>query len=404
MNISEGVREAFDVIRGNKARSILTMTGINFGVGCLIAISVVGLAFRDSITNELGRYGSTLLWVQVNGRAYASREPRIFLREKDLQWFRSALPGFEAGESIFQRTYPASYRGETHRTTIMGVKPVHFDFFSIHVEKGRPFLEQDSANRSSVCILRPDIAAKLFRGEDPLGRVIRIGDKNFTVIGLTERFTQGFLSDGSDNNTIFVPQEFVASRVWGGREIKYWIYIMRLDTQENVDHAAERVEDYLEKKYGELRGEKRFNIERLDSYVDMVDKILTIVSTLVLVIASISIVVGGLGIMNIMLVAVTERTREIGVRMAVGAKRADILSQFIIEAVILCLLGGGAGILFGSGLAAIACKILEWRFLISFGIVMMALGISTAIGLTFGIYPAYKASKLLPIEALRAEF
>ena len=135
----------------------------------------------------------------------------------------------------------------------------------------------------------------------------------------------------------------------------------------------------------------------------MVDKILNIITTLVTVIAAISIIVGGLGIMNIMLVAVTERTREIGVRMAVGATRRDIIIQFVIEAVVLCLIGGGTGVIFGSLLAALVCKILEWKFMLSLMIVSGALAISTIIGLIFGIYPAWKASKLMPVEALRSD-
>ncbi len=403
MNITEGIKQSFDVIRGNKIRSFLTMLGINFGVGCLIAISIVGLAFRDSINNEMGQYGSTLLWIQPNWSAYVSRESRTFMNDRDLSYFNKALPGRVNSGSIFDDVDSASYRGNSTRTSVFGVDHSHFDLFSVEVTEGRNFIPDDFDQRRPVCILRPDIASTLFKEQVPLGKVIRVGDKNFTVIGVTERQGQGFISDGSDNNTIFVPQHIIANKVWGGPDIKYWIYIMKFDTQENVDLAQERIEHYLANKYGEIRGEPRFKIERLDTYIGMVDKVLNIVSILILVIAVISIVVGGLGIMNIMLVAVTERTREIGVRMAVGAQGKDILIQFVIEAITLCLLGGGTGIIFGSGLAAIACSILKWKFFISAGIILGALSISTVIGLIFGIYPAYKASLLMPIEALRSD-
>lgn len=403
MNLSEGLRESLDVIRGNKARSFLTILGINFGVGCLIAISVVGLAFRSSIGSEMGRYGSTLLWVQVNHSAYASREPRTLMDERDVTYFHRALPGLAGGESLFNDNRPASFRGETVETTIFGAEPIHFEMFDIQLRQGRAFLEQDVKTRKAVCVLRPDIAARLFQETEPLGQTIRIGNRNFTVIGITERLSQGFLSDGSDNNTIFVPAPFVSSASQGGQRERYWVYLLQFENRSAVDRGEERIAAYLEKRYGLLRGEQRFRIQRLDSFIDMVDNILGIISTLVLVIASISIVVGGLGIMNIMLVAVTERTREIGIRMAIGATRSDILTQFIIEAVALCLIGGGTGILFGAGLAALVCSILKWPFLLSLGIVLLALGISTTIGMVFGIYPAYKASKLMPVEALRSE-
>ncbi|MBI9101393.1 MAG: ABC transporter permease [Spirochaetales bacterium] len=429
MNITEGIRQSFDVISGNKIRSFLTMLGINFGVGCLIAISIVGLAFRDSINSEMGQYGSTLLWVQPDWHAYASGEQRTLLTKRDLAYFNSALPGIVGSGTIFDNTSSVSYKGNSTYTTIMGVDPAHFELFAVKIEKGRNFMEDDITHRRNVCIIRPDIESTLFsdevtstmssgsdsdsgsgsvptseKGSDSsLGKIIRVGDRNFTVIGVTERMGQGFLSDGSDNNTVFIPQNLLASRIWGGPDIKYWVYLMKFDTPENVDLAEERILHYLDGKYGKIREEDRFRVERMDSYIGMVDKVLNIVSILILVIAVISIVVGGLGIMNIMLVAVTERTREIGVRMAVGARARDILSQFVIEAITLCLLGGGTGILFGSGLAAIACSILDWKFMISATIILGALSISTIIGLIFGIYPAYQASKLMPIDALRSD-
>ena len=403
MKITEGLRQSFEVIRGNKIRSFLTMLGINFGVGCLIAISVVGLAFRESINSEMGKYGSDVLWVYPDWSAYASREQRTLMNSRDIAYFHTALPGILKGCSIFEQTMPVKYRGNSIRTTIFGAADSHFEIFPVNLEDGRFFMDEDIKTRRPVCIIRPDIASSLFKGEDPIGKVIQIGEKNFTVIGLTERKTQDFLNDGSDNNTIFVHQDFVATKIWGGRDYKYWIYIMKFDTPENVDLAEERIVSYLENRYGMIRGEPRFRVERLDSYIGMANKILNIISILVLVIAVISIVVGGLGIMNIMLVAVTERTREIGVRMAIGATSKDILIQFIIEAITFCLLGGGTGIIFGAGVGAIVCSILEWQFILSLSIIMGALFISTSIGLIFGIFPAWKASKMMPIDALRSE-
>lgn len=403
VKVTEGLVESFDVIRGNRIRSFLTILGINFGVGCLIAISVIGLAFRDSVGSEIGKYGSTMLWVQVNNSSYMSGEHRVLMDEKDITYFKQSLPGRTGSGSLFDAAYPVSYRGETASVIVYGADPDHFDMFDIKITEGRQYIEPDVVNRRRVCVLRPDIASRLFKYEDPIGKQITISEKTFTVIGLTDRLSNNFLSDGSDNNTVFIPADFVSSRIWDGGLVKYWVYLLKFENLEYVDIAEERMEAYLNNKYGMLRGESRFRIQRLDSYVGMVDRILNIISTLVLVIASISIVVGGLGIMNIMLVAVTERTREIGIRMAVGATRSDIVVQFVIEAIVLCIIGGGTGVIFGSALAAIACMILKWKFMLSLVIVAGALTVSTVIGLVFGIYPAWKASRLMPVEALRSD-
>ena len=403
MKLVEGFRESLAVMSGNKVRAFLTILGINFGVGCLIAISVIGMAFKDTIGSEIGRYGTTMLWVQPNYSEYMSGERRTLLDGRDILFFKQALPGIKSSGSIFDTRYTASYRGESADIIIYGADPSHFDMFDINIEKGRQFYDQDLLLRKRVCVLRPDIASRLFGYEEPVGKEIRIAEKNFTVIGVSDRVSNMFISDGSDNNTIFVPSFFVAERFYGGRNIKYWIYLLKFTDIESLDIAEERMANYLNNKYGLLRGEPRFRIQRLDSFVGMVNRILKIITSLVTVIAAISIVVGGLGIMNIMLVAVTERTREIGVRMAVGATRKDIIVQFVIEAIVLCLIGGGTGVIFGSVLAAIVCSLLEWKFMLSLLTVTGALTISTIIGLIFGIYPAWKASRLMPVEALRSD-
>ncbi len=403
MKIAEGIRQTFEIIRANKVRSFLTMLGINFGVGSLIAISIIGLAFRTSIVKEMGKYGSTLIWVQTDRRAYVSREKRTLLDINDINFFKSMLPGLKYSSTIMNAVYPVKYRGRGEKTNVFGVDPGDFNIFAIKLAKGRFFVDQDVKLHRRVCVIRPDIARSLFGDEDPIGKRINILDRDYTVIGLTVRLSRGFMNDGSDNRTIFIPSYYVAGSKWGGRNVKYWVYLMKFNTLKNVNSAINRIDNYLINKYGYIRGKKRFRITRMDFYIKIADKVLNIVGILIVVIAGISLVVGGLGIMNIMLVTVTERTREIGIRMAVGAKSTDILVQFIIEAVTLCLLGGGIGIIFGIGIAAIACAVLKWKFVVSIFYVAAALSISTVIGLVFGIYPAHKASKMMPIDALRIE-
>ena len=403
MNIEEGIRQSLEVIAGNKLRSALTMLGVVFGVGCLIAVSIVGTSFRNSIGGELGKYGSTLMWVQSDWRAYSNDERRTLLDDRDIQFFRTNLPGLEYSGTIYTMNRSIFYLGETTSGQVYGVDPAHFSMFANPIATGRGFVQQDIDTRNRVCILRPDIAEYLFADADPIGRQVRIGSYMYTVIGVTERLENAMLGDGSNNQTVFIPQSIVRRNAFGSGPANYWVYLMQFDDADSVATAEERIDSYLINRYGYIRGERRFRIDKLESFVSTVNTVLDTVTLLVSVIAAISLVVGGLGIMNIMLVTVTERTKEIGVRMAIGARRRDILSQFLIEAVALCLIGGAIGTAFGTGMAAIACSILEWNLAISYHTILLAVGVSCAIGLGFGTYPANKASRLTPIEALRAD-
>lgn len=205
------------------------------------------------------------------------------MNSKDVAYFNSALPGMINGGSLFVQVLPVKYKGNSTRTTVLGVSKAHFEIFSIALESGRFFPEEDISFRNPVCIIGPDIAANLFKDIDSIGKTIQIEEKNFTVIGLTERQTQGFINDGSDKNTIFVHQDFIATKIFRGRNYKYWVYIMKFDILENVDLAKERTGSYLNNKYGMLREEPRFRIEHMDTYIGMTDRILNIVSILILV-------------------------------------------------------------------------------------------------------------------------
>ncbi|AEJ62237.1 protein of unknown function DUF214 [Spirochaeta thermophila DSM 6578] len=405
MDLREALAQAGDVIRENKVRSFFTMLAINIGVAALIAISIVGLAFRSSIGEVVGKYGTTLVWAQVNWRAYVAGESRRFLDERDVFYFRS-LPGFRRGEPlIVGTTMEVAFRGRREVTGVVGVSEHHFDLFSIGMADGRGFTHEEVEGGQRVCVIGPELALRLFEDEPAVGQRIQVGGSLYTVVGVTvERNPQTeFLSDGSGNLSVFVPHTLLEGMVWPGIPGRYWVYLLDFDTPEAAERAARLVDEHLRNRYGLLRGEPRFRVERLSTYVVMVDRILSIVSLIVTVIAAVSLLVGGLGIMNIMLVAVTERTREIGVRMAVGAKRRDILLQFLVEAVVLCLLGGGTGLFLGVLIALAVCAALSWQFMLSAGVVVLTIMGALVLGMVFGIYPAYLASRLMPVEALRYE-
>lgn len=404
MQIREGIRQTLEIISANKVRSFLTMLGINFGVTGLIAIAIIGLSVRESVNRELQQFGSTLLWVRPNYQAYAPGEERTLLSERDIAYFNDSLPGVSHSTTIFSVYSKVAYMGQSKDTSITGTSSDHFQIFSLSVTAGRLITPDEFMHQEKVCILGAAAAASLFKDASPLDKKIRLFGSSFRVVGVKKDTEPGILNDGSNDNTVYVPLDYVSRRIWGGSVVKYWVYFFKFDTIPAMEQVAGRMENYLDNRYEKIRDTPRFIVQKMDSYIGTVNRVMNIISTLVLIIAGISLLVGGLGIMNIMLVTVTERTREIGVRMAVGAGSREILEQFLIEAVTLCLIGGGIGVLFGTVTAVVICRVvLKIPFIFSLLATLAALGLASAIGLVFGIYPAYRASQLTPIEALRVE-
>ncbi|MFW5783833.1 MAG: ABC transporter permease, partial [Spirochaetota bacterium] len=267
MNFEEGLRQSFEVIAGNKLRSLLTMLGIIFGVGCLIAISIVGGAFRGAISGEMGQYGSTLVWVQANWEAYARGERRTYLDDDDVRFMRSSLPGIEYSGTMLDVQETVSYEGASRLTRVYGVSPDHFVIFANSIARGRSFTENDVRAMSRVCVLRPDVAQAVFQGDDPIGKRVRVGSEVYTVVGVTEPLENPLLGDGSNNDTVFVPWELVSRRVFGGGPPVYFVYFFRFESLEQVDFAVDRMAAYLENRYGRLRDVPRFRIDTSDQYI-----------------------------------------------------------------------------------------------------------------------------------------
>lgn len=396
------IKESIENLISNKLKSILTILGISFGIGGLIAISFIGLAWQQSISSEMHKYGTLVLWVRVNTDAYLSTESPILMDEKDRTFLLTALSGVNGSESFFDLKTTVKYKKNTAKVRVFGVGKDHFNIFNINTTRGRTFDQNEIEQNKLVCVLRPTIQSQLFNNdEDPLGKTITIDNKNFVVIGVTDKRTEGFLSDGSDNNTIFVPEKIIAKREFSGNIIKYWVFFISFNTIDDINESYERINNYFNKKYTLLRDSPRFLVQRFDSYIKMFDNILSILSTIMFLISSISIIVSGLGIMNIMLITVTDRSKEIGLRMAFGASPKAILFQFIIEALTFCLIGGLTGIISGILLAYFTCFFLKWKFIFSLPLISLGIGLTTLIGLFFGIHPAYRASKLTPTEALK---
>ncbi len=404
MKIGEGFRESWDTITHNKLRTFLTMLGMNIGVAAVIAIMASGLMARSAIMTDVESIGAALLWITPNREAYERPGERTYLKPTDLTDMRKLVDGAIFSPQL-RSTQAVSYRGFSDPNMVQGVTPAYLKIWQHELAQGRFISERDVQTRQKVAVLGVD-AARIYYGEaDPVGESLRIGENVFTVIGVMADRERSFVSDGSDDETIYVPYPAKEGMMdwsnYGGPRV------LSLDIQVNnvadLDYTVEILQRFLEARYGTVNGEPRFNVNKAEENIDTFNRIFGIITTVISLIAGISLLVSGIGIMNIMLVTVTERTKEIGIRKAIGAKRFDVLTQFLIEAVIICLIGGGIGIILGVIIAFLVAANQGWQYVMPLYAVVLGIGVSVAIGLFFGIYPATQASRLDPVVALTKE-
>jgi len=396
--------EAWETIRHNRMRTFLTMLGMNIGVGAIIAIISLGLMARESIMAEVGEMGATMIWIYPDRNIYEEWEKVIRLTPEDGENLALMLPDDQVMPS-FVNDEPVSARGKSGQKRMIGVTGNYNDVWKLPLRSGRFISEEDNRLRRKAAVLGDRAATDLFGDADPLGENILIDNRVFRVIGVLGEREQGIMSDGTDGEHVFIPYE-----TYGGF-FNYSYYGMpylsrcrvNVGDVSHIGGTTNLIKGYLIRRYGYLRGEPRFTVELAKQSLDQFNKVFSIITTVISLIAGISLLVSGIGIMNIMLVAITERTREIGIRKALGAKREDILLQFLTEAIIICLMGGGIGVLLGMGITSLVALIQSWNFLVPLFAVGAGLGISLAIGMFFGLYPAARAAKLPPVEALTRE-
>ncbi len=408
INIPSTVKIAALSIMANKMRSGLTMLGIIIGVGAVITMLAVGTGARERIGEQISSMGSNLLIVRPGAtsaggfRMGAGTQPTLSMGDAEAILREAAAVRDVA--PILGGIAQTVYGNQNWSTGVTGTTPGFFSVRDWRIENGRPFTEDEVRSASKVCLLGQTVAEKLFGGIDPAGQIVRIKNVPFTVIGVLERKGQSPMGQDQDD-TILIPVTTAQKKIFGTAFPGMVRLIMiKAGSVEELSVAERQVAELLRQRHriGQ-RQEDDFTVRNLTQMMQAAEQSTKVMTLLLGAIASVSLLVGGIGIMNIMLVSVTERTREIGIRMAVGAKTWDIRLQFIIEAVILSLIGGVFGIAMGVTGSMLLAKLAGWNTVVTPLSISLAFGFAGAVGVFFGFYPAYKASLLDPIEALRHE-
>jgi macrolide transport system ATP-binding/permease protein len=400
----EHVRQSFRAISSNKIRSLLSMLGILFGVGAVIAMLALGQGAQASIEERLKSLGSNLLSIQpgsgrVRGVAQSSGSITRFTPH-DVSAIRKLKPMIEKASGYVSGSAQVVYKDENWSTRVEGVG---YDFGQMRAavpEVGRWFIRDELTKRERVAILGFTVSNNLFGTKNPIGQTIKINRINFRVIGIAP--TKGHSGWRDQDDIIYIPLTTAMYRLLG----KHYLDNVYAQVSDDVSikEAQERIEELIVKRHRIHKNpEDYFHIRDMSEIQEMLTSTTQTMSLLLGCIAAISLLVGGIGIMNIMLVSVTERTREIGLRKALGARPRDIMNQFLIESIVMTLSGGVIGIVLGILTAALLSALAGWATRVSISNIILAAGFSITVGIFFGLWPAKKASMLNPIEALRYE-
>lgn len=408
MDFLQTLKIALRALRTNKMRSFLTMLGIIIGIAAVIAMLAVGSGARYVISQQIASIGSNIILVipgsTTSGGLRMGSGGSQTLTSDDARAIMLECPSVASASGTTRTTSQIVYGNMNWSTLIMGGTPELFDIREWPVASGRSIGQHDVDGAAKVCLLGETVAENLFGGEDPLGKIVRIKKIPFTVIGVLER--KGQSPQGTDqDDTVFVPLRTAQIKLSRSAfQNGVGAIIVQAKSEALLDKAEEEINSLLKQRHRITNNkEADFSTRNLSEILAVAEKASGAMSLLLGAVASISLIVGGIGIMNIMLVSVTERTREIGIRMAIGARKKDILWQFLTEAVLLTMLGGIIGIILGTGGAMIVSQIFSWPTLISIQSVTVAFFFSGAVGIFFGFYPARKAAGLNPIDALRYE-
>lgn len=410
IDVLEALRGALSALSANLLRSILTALGIFIGVAAVIATVAVGEGARRQVLAQIQSLGANLLIVwggsATMGGVRLGAGGRSNLSWDDAAAIAREIPEVQVAAGSIRQTFQVVAGNQNWSTTVLATEP---DYFTAHewvADGGRLFSPEEAAGGRKVVILGATVAEMLFAEEDPVGREIRIRQTPFEVIGVMARKGQNPMGQDQDD-TVFVPYWTARRSVMGASRAnarQVGVISVKVHEGENMAAAEEAIRALMRQRHRVAANEPdSVSIRNLSDIQATRDASARTLSTLLASVAAVSLLVGGIGVMNIMLVSVTERTREIGLRLAIGARRRDVLAQFLLEAVMLALLGGAAGVLAGIALSHVLADVAGWPVLVRADAVLIAVGVSALTGLFFGFWPARRAAHLDPITALRHE-
>ncbi len=409
ISFGETLRLAARALRRNKMRSFLTTLGIIIGVGAVIFIQSIGEGAKSRVRAQIESAGTNIvmLWSGSSqgpgGRGGAGSQPSITW--EDLRAIQTELPSVRAVAPQISSNQPVISETNTWNTQITGTTPDYFVIRNWPVASGALFTASDQASAAKSAVIGQTTAENLFGpGVDPIGQIIRIRDAPFTVVGVLDRKGQNAMGMDQDDG-IYIPLSAFQTRMQRGlgKFVPGRISVSAVSA-EAIPRVRQEIAELLRERHKiDTDEEDDFSTSSMAEMTSMLTSTQETMTMLLSAIALVSLIVGGIGVMNIMLVSVTERTREIGIRMAVGAQPADIMMQFLVEALVLACIGGALGVAFGVGFGQIIAPKFGWVMETKTQVVFISLAVSAGVGIVFGLYPARKASRLDPIDALRYE-
>lgn len=410
MSNSVNLLIALQALRVNKLRSVLTMLGIVIGVAAVIAMIAIGGGAQQRVQEQIASLGSNLLIVipgsVIQSGARLGLGNAQTLTESDYKAIQMEIPEVQVAAPVTRGNAQVIYGNTNWATSINGVYNDYFEAREWNLTEGRFFDQGEISRFGKVAIIGKTVASQLFGEDTPIGEVVRIRGIPFEIIGVADGKGQSGMGQDQDD-VIFVPLTTGRNRLFGeprGRIARVGTILVKANNGADTKYVEDRVTDLLRQRH-RIRPtmENDFQVRNLSEILKTQEAASRVMSMLLAAVASVSLLVGGIGIMNIMLVSVTERTREIGLRLAVGARSKDIMTQFLVEAMTLSTIGGGIGVLLGVGISLLVAWLASWNISLSFLSIVLAVGFSATIGIFFGYYPAKTAAQMQPIAALRYE-
>lgn len=408
MKLKDIITETFSALLSNKVRTSLTMLGIIIGIGSVIAMVAIGQGAQATIESSIQSIGSNLIVItpgsqkSIGGyQAAGQRGSAKTLLETDAEAIKKEITGIKEITTELTNRFQITAKGTNTNTSVVGTTPTYATVRNVQVAEGGFISDQHIKTKAKVAVIGPTTASDLFgEGSLPIGQNIRIGGMQFSIIGVT--VSKGGSGFSNSDDIVYIPFSTAQQFLFGGE------YVTSIDIKAESADTMTQIQtdiDTLLRKRHNLTGDTAsdFSIMNQNDIVETASSVTGTFTALLAAVAGISLVVGGIGIMNMMLTTVTERTREIGLRKAIGAKRKDINRQFLAEAIVLTVVGGILGIILGAVISIVVTYTGLLTTKISFNSILLAFGVSAAIGITFGYYPARRAANLNPIDALRYE-